>query len=110
MKYAALCSLIFAAQGASAGCPEKMQRDPAFIALAVDDKAPRPSSADDFKFIGDTTTLDDLQAKVGPPDAQKGTRRFLWCLASGTVIEVESRTGTDIRSVRVDGKSTYKRK
>jgi hypothetical protein len=101
---------MLAANVAFADCPEKLQRDPMFIALAVDDKAPRPSSVDDFKFIGDTTTLDDLQAKVGPPDAQKGARRFLWCLASGTVVEVESRTGSDIKSVRIDGKSTYKRR
>jgi hypothetical protein len=108
--YAALAVLSLAVNAATAGCPERMQRDPTFLALAVDDKAPRPAGADDFKFIGDATTLDDLQAKVGPPDATKGARRFLWCLASGTIIEVESRTGTDIRSVRIDGKTTYKRK
>ena len=108
MRYAMV--LLLAANVGFAGCPEKMQRDPGFVALAVDDKAPRPSSADDFKFIGDSTSFEELQAKVGPPDATKGSRRYLWCLASGTVVEVESRTGSDIRSVRVDGKATYKRK
>jgi hypothetical protein len=110
MKYAALTVLLICVGAASAGCPERMQRDPTFVALAMDDNARRPSGADDFKFIGDTTTLDELQAKVGPPDGTKGEHRFLWCLASGSIIEVESRTGADIRSVRVDGKTTYKRK
>jgi hypothetical protein len=72
--------------------------------------APRPASADDFKFVGDTTTLEELQVRVGPPDATKGSRRYLWCLASGTIIEVESPDGTVIKSVRVDGKAAYKRK
>ena len=107
MRYAALLLVTNAAFG---GCPEKMQRDPSFMALAVDEKAPRPSSADDFKFIGDTTSFEELQTKVGPPDATKGSHRYLWCLANGTIIEVESRTGSDIRSVRVDGKTAYKRK
>lgn len=110
MKLAALLVLSIAAHGACAGCPERMQRNPDFVALAVDDTAPRPSSAEDFGFIGDATTLAELQAKVGPPDAMKGAHRYLWCLASGTIIEVESRTGTDIKRVRVDGKATYKRK
>lgn len=107
MRYAALLLMTSAAFG---GCPEKMQRDPSFMALAVDEKAPRPSSAEDFKFIGDATSFEELQTKVGPPDATKGAHRYLWCLASGTIIEVESRTGSDIRSVRVDGKTAYKRK
>jgi len=110
MRAAVFILLACVATAAFAGCPDRMQSDPLFVALAVDDKAPRPSSPDDFKFIVDTTTLDELQAKVGPPDATKGSRRFLWCLARGTVVEVETRTGTDIRTVRVDGKATYKRK
>jgi hypothetical protein len=109
MRCALICCLWFTSV-AFADCPERLQRDPAFVAFAVDEKAPRPKSPDDFKFIGETTTLDDLQAKVGPPDATKGSNHYLWCLANGTVIEVESRTGSDIRFVRVDGKSVYKRK
>ena len=108
MRHALIGALLTSA--AFADCPERLQRDPAFVAFAVDEKAPRPKSADDFKFIGESTTLDDLQAKVGPPDAAKGSSRYLWCLANGTVIDVESRTGTDIKFVRVDGKTVYKRK
>jgi len=108
MKYVLLC-LMFAAN-AFADCPEKMQRDPSFMALAVDEKAPRPSSADDFKFIVDGTTFDELQMKIGPPDAAKGSRKYLWCLKSGTIVEVELFSAGEIRSVRVDGKTTWKRK
>lgn len=95
---------------AAADCPEKMQRDPSFMALAVDDKAPRPSSADDFRFVNDTTTFEELQARVGPPDATKGARRYLWCLKSGTIVEVELIAAGEIRTVRVDGKPAFKRK
>ena len=109
MRHAALCLMLLTG-AAGADCPEKMQRDPSFMALAVDDNAPRPSSADDFKFVGDTTTFDELQTKVGPPDAAKGARRYLWCLKTGTIIEVELFSAGDIRSVRVDGKTAYKRK
>jgi hypothetical protein len=109
MRLAALCLSLLAGT-AGADCPEKMQRDPSFMALAVDDKAPRPSSADDFKFVGDTTTFDELQGKVGPPDAAKGARRYLWCLKTGAIVEVELHSAGEIRAVRVDGKTTYKRK
>lgn len=109
MRCAAIGMLLLV-HTAFAGCPEKMQRNPDFVALAVDDNVRRPAGAEDFKFIGDTTTLDELQAKVGPPDGTKGAHRYLWCLASGTIIEIESRTGSDIKSVRVDGKTTFKRK
>ena len=109
MKYAAVC-LLLTTHVALADCPERLQRDPSFMALAVDDKSPRPSSADDFKFVGDTTTFDELQAKVGTPDATKGAHRFLWCLKSGTIVEVELFSAGDIRTVRVDGKPVYKRK
>jgi len=105
----ALALLLFSS-GAFADCPERLQRDPTFVALAVDEKAPRPSSAADFNFVGNSTSFDQLQAKVGPPDGAKGERRYLWCLASGTVIEVELFSYGDIRSVRVDGKTIYKRK
>jgi hypothetical protein len=110
MKRIPLGLLLLAPLPVFAGCPEKMQRDPDFVALAVDEKAPRPASAEDFKFVGDSTSLEDLQAKVGPPDGAKGSHRYLWCLANGTIVEVESRTGSDIRRVRVDGQTTYKRK
>jgi len=109
MKHAAICLLVMGS-AAFAECPEKMQRDPSFVALAVDDKAPRPSSGDDFRFVGDSTTFDELQAKVGPPDAAKGARRYLWCLKTGTLVEVELLSAGDIRTVRIDGKPIYKRK
>lgn len=109
MRHAALC-LLLVAGAAGAECPEKMQRDPSFMALAVDDKAPRASSADDFKFVGDSTTFDELQAKVGPPDAAKGARKYLWCLKTGNIVEVELFSAGGIRSVRVDGKPAYRRK
>src|SRR4051794_1456695 len=103
MKYALACCVLIC-HAASADCPERLQRDPTFVALAVDEKAPRPSSADDFKFIGESTTFDQLQAKVGPPDAAKGEHRYLWCLASGNIVEVELFSAGEIRTVRVDGK------
>ena len=109
MRHAALFWLLVAG-AAGAECPEKMQRDPSFVALAVDDKAPRPSSAEDFRFVGDSTTFDELQTKVGPPDAAKGARKYLWCLKTGNIVEVELASAGEIRSVRVDGKPTYKRK
>jgi hypothetical protein len=109
MKHALTCFVLMSS-AAFADCPERLQRDPTFVALAVDEKAPRPSSADDFKFVVDTTTFDQLQAKVGPPDAAKGAHRYLWCLASGNIVEVELFSYGDIRTVRVDGKTVYKRK
>ena len=109
MRYALTCFAMLSS-AAFADCPERLQRDPTFVALAVDEKAPRPSSTDDFKFIGATTTFDELQARVGPPDGAKGARRYLWCLASGNIVEVELFAASDIRTVRVDGKAVYKRK
>lgn len=111
LNHVMVCALL--SSGATttfAACPDKMQRDPTFMALAVEDQAPRPQSVDDFKFIGDTTTFDELKSKVGPPDGAKGSRRYLYCLADGSIVEVESRTGDDIRFVRVNGKTVYKRK
>ena len=98
------------AHGAFAACPDRMHRDPLFVSLAVDENSPRPSSIEDFKFIDDTTTLDELNRKVGTPDAAKGSRTFIWCLADGTVITVLSTDGSQIREVRAAGKLVYKRK
>ena len=47
----------------NAACPESMNRDPTFIALAIDAGAPRPKSAEDFSFVSDTTTFAELTAK-----------------------------------------------
>ena len=102
--------LLCAAAGAQAACPEKMSRDPTFVALAVQDGAPRPKSVDDFRFITDTTTLEELQAKIGSPDAAKGERTFVWCLPDGVIVTVSTRTGSDIRYVRAGKQLIYRRK
>src|SRR5688572_6370196 len=110
MKYLLVLILASLASAANAACPESMNRDPTFIALAIDEGAPRPKSIEDFNFVNDTTTLADLTAKVGPPDAAKGTNSFVYCLADGNIVTVSSRDGTEIRFVRVNGKTLYKRK
>lgn len=110
LKCLCQAALLATAAPAFAGCPESMTRDPTYIVLAVDENTPRPTSVEDFRFIGDTTTLAELTAKVGAPDAAKGTRTYYYCLADGTVITVISRDGTDIRYVRVGSKHIYKRK
>ena len=97
---------------AQAACPEKLTRIPEVVELAQTDAviAATPTSAEAFEFVDDTTTLDGLMAKVGTPHASRGLRTFYWCLPDGTVVSVISKTGTDIRYVRVDNKVVYKRK
>jgi hypothetical protein len=107
--YALIVPLTLCAHAAFGGCPERLQRDPLYVELAVDDKIPRPTSIDDFKFITDETTLDELKAKLGAPNAAKGASQFLWCLPDGTVMTVLSRDGSEIREVRAAGKLVYKR-
>lgn len=104
-------TLMLAAHEASAGCAEKRSRDPTFIELAVPDGAPRPSSVEDFKFITDETTFDQLVAKVGPPDASAGSRiTFLfWCFADGTEVTVATKDRVIIEAVRYDGRQIFKR-
>jgi hypothetical protein len=102
--------LLIATPAAFAACPESMSRDPTFVLLAVDEKALRPNGAEDFNFIDDSTTLDQVSAKVGSPDAAKGQNTFVWCLANGTIVTISSRDGSDIRYVRVGSKTIYKRK
>ena len=102
--------LALVAGSAFANCPERLQRDPLYVELAIDDAVPRPTSVDDFKFITDETTLNQLKEKLGTPNAAKGASQFLWCLPDGTVISVLSRDGTEIREVRASGKLVYKRK
>lgn len=110
MKYALIASLALCANAAFGACPERLQRDPLYVELAIDDNVPRPTSVDDFKFITDDTTLDQLKAKLGTPDAARGSSQYLWCLPDGTVMTVLSRDGTEIREVRAAGKIFYKRK
>jgi hypothetical protein len=110
LKFALIAALVFCANAASGACPERLQRDPLYVELAIDDNVPRPTSVDDFRFITDDTTLDELKAKLGSPNATKGSNQFLWCLADETVISILSRDGTEIREVRASGKLIYKRK
>jgi hypothetical protein len=104
-------TLLFAAHEASATCAQKRNRDVSFIELAVPDGARRPTGVEEFTFINDETTVDELVAKVGPPDAAQGTRvsSFIWCFADGTELYVASRDRVAIDSVRHKGKEIYKR-
>jgi len=110
MRQTVFACLLIAAPAVFAGCPESMGRDPTFVLLAIDAQAPRAKSAAEFGFIGDSTTLDQVSAKVGSPDGAKAQHTFVWCLADGTVVTITSRDGSDIKSVRVGSKTIYKRK
>ena len=104
-------TLMFAALEAGAACKQNRSRDPSFVELAVPDDAPRPASVDDFRFITDETTYDQLVAKVGPPDAAQGSRTsfLIWCFADGTELSVATKDRIAIESVRYDGKVIFKR-
>jgi hypothetical protein len=104
-------ALLCATHETGAACAEKRSRDVTFMELAVPDGAPRPSGAQDFSFITDETTIDQMIAKVGPPDASQGARTstFIYCLADGTEVWVDSRDRTSIDSVRHKGKQLFKR-
>jgi hypothetical protein len=112
MKTALLTlALLFAAQEAVAACAQKRSRDVSYIELAVPDGAKRPAGPEEFAVIKEETTIDDLVALVGPPDAAQGTRvaALIWCFADGTELMVFSRDRTFIDSVRHKGKEIYKR-
>jgi hypothetical protein len=104
-------ALLFATHEAGAACSEKRSRDVSFMELAVPDGAPRPNGAQDFSFITDETTIDQMISKVGPPDASQGTRisTFIYCFADGTELSVVSRDRVTIDSVRYKGKQIFKR-
>jgi hypothetical protein len=110
--YLATALLLTAAASANAACPEKRSRSPQFVELAVPDGSPRPASVEDFRFIGDETTIEQLTAKIGPPDAADGERVpvFVYCLPDGSEIRVGSRDGVAIDYVRHDGHEIFKRK
>jgi hypothetical protein len=74
MKILLALTLMFVAHEAGAACTKKHSSDTTYVELAVPDDAIRPSSVEDFRFITDETTYDQLVAKVGPPDAATGTR------------------------------------
>lgn len=101
------------AAGAQAACKEKRSRDPSFIELAVADDAIRPVGVEDFAFVTDDVTYDQLIAKVGPPDASQGNSRlsqYIWCFADGTELNVYTRDRVVIEQIRHAGKLIYKRK
>jgi hypothetical protein len=104
--------LLSAASQANAACAQKHSRSPQFVELAVPDGAPRPKSADDFSFINDATTIEQMTAKIGPPDAADSERTpvFVYCLPDGSEIRIGSRDGSLIDYVRHNGKEIYKRK
>jgi hypothetical protein len=106
-----LLATLFAAHDASAACAEKRSRDTSFVELAVPDDAIRPTSAADFRFVTDETTVDALIAKVGPPDASQGARtiRLIWCFADTTEVWVDTPDRVVIESVRYGGKSIFRR-
>lgn len=113
MRLALLLALVFAASAAwGVPCKEKRNREPAFIELAVPEDAIRPAGAQDFAFVNDDTTVDELFAKVGPPDASSGSGmyHFIYCFADGSEIRVISRDRVVIDAIRLDGKSLFKRK
>ena len=111
MKILLALTLMFVAHEAGAACTKKHSSDPTYIELAVPDDAPRPSSVEDFKFVTDETTYDQLVAKVGPPDASSGSRTIflIWCFADGTELTLATKDRVVIESVRYDGNQIYKR-
>jgi hypothetical protein len=106
-----IVALLFATQEAGAACAQKRSRDVSFIELAVPAGAKRPIGFEDFAFVNDETTMDELTAKVGPPDAAQGTRvaAFIWCFEDGTELMVSTRDRVYIDSVRHKGKEIFKR-
>ena len=104
-------TLMFVAHEAGAACTKKHSSDTTYVELAVPDDAIRPSSVEDFRFITDETTYDQLVAKVGPPDASSGSRTsyFIWCFADGTELTVATKDRVIIENVRYDGHQIYKR-
>ena len=103
--------LLSVLQDAHAACSDKRRRDVTFMELAVPEGAPRPSGPKDFNFIDDSTTVDQMTAKVGPPDASEGSRTstFIYCFADGTELTVTSRDSVSIDLVRYNGKTLFKR-
>jgi hypothetical protein len=108
-----MLALCLAANAAHGACAEKRTRGLNFMLLSVPEDAPRPKSVDDFRFIDDDTTFEQLTAKIGPPDAADGQTRpiYIYCLADGIEVVVRtSKDGTLIDSVRANGDDVFKRK
>ncbi len=112
MKHALLALLLLmVADTALGACQEKRSRDPSFIELAVPEDAIRPSGVGDFSFVTDDTTIEQLFAKVGPPDASQGSGiyYFIYCFDDGTELKVSSRDRIAIDQIRHEGKLIFKR-
>jgi hypothetical protein len=109
--WVAVAVLAAFAQAAEAACKQKRSRDPSFIELTVPEGAIRPAGVQDFGFVTDETTYDQLVARVGPPDAAQGTRMsyFIWCFADETELTVATRDRVVIEHIRHDGRMIYKR-
>ena len=101
----------FTVHATQAACLQKRSRDLSFVELAVPAGAPRPAGIEEFRFITDATTLEELTARVGPPDAASGTRvsYYIYCFADGSEAWVASRDKLTIDSVRHAGKLIFKR-
>ena len=102
----------FAAPNADAACAQKLSRDPSYIELAVPEGTHRPAGVADFKDITDDTTVDQLIAKVGVPDASQGSTvtQLIWCFDDGTELSLGTRDRVVIEWVRHKGHVIYKRK
>jgi len=87
-------------------------RDPAVLELVATDGgiAPVAKSTDDFAFVDDATTVLELMATVGTPNASRGARTLLWCLENGTVVIVTTTPTELIKSIRSGGELIYRRK
>ena len=112
MKHAILALVcLVIADSALGACREKRTREPSFIELAVPEDAIRPTGVDDFKFVTDDTTIEQLFARVGPPDASSGSTisSFIYCFADGTELRVSSRDRIAIDQIRHEGKLIFKR-
>jgi hypothetical protein len=98
-------------QTADAACAQKRSRDPSFVELAIPDGARRPENAQEFAFVNDDTSVDQLVEKVGPPDASQGTRMIylIWCFADGKELTLATRDRVVIDYLRLDGRQIYKR-
>jgi hypothetical protein len=106
-----IAGLIAAAAPAQSACKEKRSRDVSFVELAVPEGAIRPAGAQDFAFVTEETTYDQLVAKVGPPDAAKGSgvSYYIWCFADGTELTVATPDRVVIDNIRHEGKLLFKR-
>lgn len=110
MLWAAAIAAVFV-DSAQAACQQKRSRDLSFVELAVPEGSLRPAGAQDFAFVTDDVTYEQLVARVGPPDASQGDRisQYIWCFADGSELNVYTRDRVVIEQIRHNGKQIYKR-